>query len=306
MIGVSVFMAGILIFTDDPKTHIRPVKVAAYYMIDNGFYCVIWFSRASIFLTLVRLAFGTFRTILVSCVGLAFITYAILCAQVFWTCESQLGWKDQVVAQCMLGKGVAIAQLITDCLFDTMLILSPVYLLRDLKVKHQDLKIRLIAVFSSTVATTAFSLAHAWAIIEDRGALEFMLASIEVFISLIVVNLTVIVSWLFKINDDSTPMDPSQHMNTFLRKRLSSGPRPHNTTLGALTELDFACTTLKGSVLEDQAPENHISVYLQMENFSFRERSRSTPGSSPSRPKPHPLQTTRSESAVNLRLSTKQ
>ncbi|KAL0574326.1 hypothetical protein V5O48_007637 [Marasmius crinis-equi] len=223
MIGIIIFMTGILIFTDPPGNHGPSVKVAGYYMVDNGFYAVIWCARASLFLTLVRMAFGRLRTFLKWCVAATVVTYAVLFAQVFWTCERQPHWKDQVVAQCMLGKKVAIAQLITDCLFDAVLVACPIFLLSGMK-QRKGLKIRLIAVFSSTVFTTAFSLAHAWAIIEDRGLLEFMLAACEVFVSLIVVNLTVIVSWLFKISDDSTEEHNIQmnQMNTFIKGRISS------------------------------------------------------------------------------------
>ncbi|KAK1235199.1 hypothetical protein PQX77_001585 [Marasmius sp. AFHP31] len=226
-------------------TNPRSLKVAAYYMVDNGFYGVIWVSRASIFFTLIRLAYGRFRTILKWCVGAVWVTYAVLFAQVFWTCEGNPAWKDAPIAQCMLGKKVAVAQLVTDCLFDLVLIASPMYLLRNMKNKR-GLKIRLIAVFSSTIFTTAFGLAHAWAIIEDRGLMEFTLAGVEVFVSLIVVNLTVIVSWIFRVDDDATSESNAQ-INTFLKGRLSgqhSGVRSFKRTQQAGT---FTCTNAFGN-----------------------------------------------------------
>ncbi|KAJ8093984.1 hypothetical protein PM082_009869 [Marasmius tenuissimus] len=231
MMVIIVFMTGILIFTDKPGRHVRSVRIAGYYMVNNGFYGVIWCARASIFLTLVRMSFGRFRTFLKYCVGAVFVTWCVLVAQVFWTCETQPSWKDALVAQCMLGRQVAIAQLITDCIFDSLLIGSPIYLLWGMK-QRKGLKIRLIAVFSSTVFTTAFSLAHAWAIIEDRGLLEFMLATIEVVVSLIVVSLTVLVSWIFSINDDSNDSDPNfLQMNTFVKERRRiSRPLPLQAT----------------------------------------------------------------------------
>ncbi|KAJ8080481.1 hypothetical protein PM082_017314 [Marasmius tenuissimus] len=236
MIAIIVFMIGIVTFTTNPTTNPRSLKIAAYYMVDNGFYGVIWVSRASIFFTLLRLAYGRFRTILRWCIGAVGVTYAVLFAQVFWTCEGNPAWKDAPIAQCMLGKKVAIAQLITDCLFDSILVAAPIYLLRHMKNKR-GLKIRLIAVFSSTIFTTAFSLAHAWAIIEDRGLMEFTLASVEVFVSLIVVNLTVIVSWIFRLNDDTTAESNAQ-INTFLKGRLSgqhSGVKSFKKTQQAST-----------------------------------------------------------------------
>ena len=86
-------------------------------MVDNGFYGVIWISRASIVFTLIRLAYGRFRAVLKGTVVAIAITYAVLFAQVFWTCEGDPAWKDRPIAQCMLGKKVAIAQLISKCRF---------------------------------------------------------------------------------------------------------------------------------------------------------------------------------------------
>ncbi|THU96102.1 hypothetical protein K435DRAFT_665124 [Dendrothele bispora CBS 962.96] len=107
------------------------------------------------------------------------IIWAILDAQVWWTCERQPGWKDREIAQCMLGKDVAIAQLITDCVADLILIIAPVYLLSTLRTMR-SLRIRLMVVFSSTIFTTIFSLVHAYAILKDLGFMEFMFAVVEV------------------------------------------------------------------------------------------------------------------------------
>ncbi|KAF9255693.1 hypothetical protein L218DRAFT_1008274 [Marasmius fiardii PR-910] len=190
-------MTGLILFTDDPELHGRSVKIAAYYMFDNSFYGVIWYARASIFLTL----------------ELWFLHGA------FYSHKYSGCVKGNLVGRIRELRSLIV-------FFDANLIADPVYLLKDMK-SHHGLKIRLIAVFSSTVATTAFSLAHAYCIIEDRGLMEFMLACFEVFISLIVVNLTVIVSWLFKINDDSDPGRISRQLNTFHKGRLSG--RSKNT-----------------------------------------------------------------------------
>ncbi|KAL0566860.1 hypothetical protein V5O48_015136 [Marasmius crinis-equi] len=284
MIGMIFFMTGIVLFTEDPHgTRSQGFKIAINYMIDSSFYAIIWPARASIFLTLIRLAFGRFRTVLKCCVGAVFVTWGILYGQVWYTCETKNEWKKQVIAQCMLGKQVAIAQLITDCLFDGLLIGAPAYLLRDMK-NRRGLKIRLIAVFSSTVATTAFSLAHAWAIIEDRGALEFMLATFEVIVSLIVVNLTVIVSWLFNIKDDSTSMDSAQQVNTFLRDRLSSkrggsflkpfalNPEAPQSQSQNEAELDFVCTKVPSHEDEMQMQDKRIRISVKVDQFCEKDR----------------------------------
>ncbi|KAF5327953.1 hypothetical protein D9758_016778 [Tetrapyrgos nigripes] len=240
MTGITFLWTGILIFTSPglsaatSEHRSRHIKVVGYYFVDNGFYATIWPARVSILFTIIRLSIaGRFRQLLKIFVGLFLMTWAILDAQVWWTCESEPGWKDKHIAQCMLGKKVAIAQLITDCLADLILVVAPMYLLSTLRSKR-SLKIRLATVFSSTFFTTVFSLVHAYAILHDLGYLEFMFAMV---ISLVVVNLTVITAWFFKLKDgdDSEPSGPSAHMNTFLKGR-SSGHRSRKyggvTTIG--------------------------------------------------------------------------
>ncbi|KAF9269278.1 hypothetical protein L218DRAFT_1072889 [Marasmius fiardii PR-910] len=266
MIAMSFFMAGIIIFTD-PRSHERSIKIAGY-MIDHSFYGVIWCARASLFLTLVRIAFGRFRTILKCCVVAVILTWAALSAQLFWMCEELRDeWEgSMLIAQCRMGKEIAITQLISscDCLFDSILIASPVYLLRDMMYRR-GLKIRLIAVFSSTIATTAFSLAHGWAIIKHRGTLELMFAALEVFVSLVVANLIVVVSWLAKVNDNSDVVDsPSQQINTFLRGRLMDPSRDSAAiiSIGSQTESDSALTKT------ESLPKNHILITVRTDRFT--------------------------------------
>ncbi|KAK7471170.1 hypothetical protein VKT23_002581 [Stygiomarasmius scandens] len=235
MLGICFLWTGIIIFTSSPGSHSRKIKVFGYYCVDNGFYATIWPARISILLTVIRLAVGNFRVLLKYMVATFLVTWAILDAQVWWTCERQPGWKDREIAQCMLGKDVAIAQLITDCLADLILIIAPVYLLSTLSTMRA-LRIRLMLVFSSTIFTTIFSLVHAYAILHDLGYMEFMFAVVEMVVSLLVVNLTVISSWIFRLTDEDSHSGPSAHMNTFLRgERRGRGKNHELTTFGLTT-----------------------------------------------------------------------
>ncbi|KAF5354494.1 hypothetical protein D9758_012390 [Tetrapyrgos nigripes] len=246
------FLTGIIIFTDPPERHhSQVVKVFANYIIDIGFYGAIWPARVSILLTLVRIVIGRFRTMLKYMVAAYLLTWAILAAQGFWTCESDNAWKKQEVAQCVLGKNIAIAQLITDCLADLCLIAAPVYLLSTLNTMR-GLRIRLMIVFSSTILITVFSLVHAYAILHQLGLLEFMFALLEVIVSLVVANLSVIISWVFKLTDEE-----STHyvVNTFLREGRSGGRRSNRrhdlTTLGTLTTFTPAQVEITREVDQD-------------------------------------------------------
>ncbi|KAK7047240.1 hypothetical protein VNI00_006906 [Paramarasmius palmivorus] len=261
MVAIIIMFTGMLIFTSPPDAHPRATKIAGYYMVDNGFYGCIWCARISILLTVIRMAFGRFRQILKGVVVAILITWSVLFAQVFWTCETEAKWKNEPNPQCMLGKEVAIAQLITDCICDLILIACPTYLLSSMK-NRRGLKIRLIAIFSSTIFTTIFSLVHSYMILKGLGLMEFMFAVVEVrfflytsrfcvlilhpriqdVVSLLVVNLTVIATWFFQLKDDgeSEETGPSAFANTFLKGRLSGGRntqamRGGTTTIGLAT-----------------------------------------------------------------------
>uniref|UniRef100_A0A0W0FBZ0 Rhodopsin domain-containing protein n=1 Tax=Moniliophthora roreri TaxID=221103 RepID=A0A0W0FBZ0_MONRR len=221
-------------------------------MFDNGFYGVIWCSRISMVLTVVRIAHGRFRLFLKFCVGGILVTWSVLFAQVFWTCEREPGWKNEPTPQCQLGQDVAIAQIVTDCIVDLLLIICPTYLLSSMK-HRRGLKIRPMAIFSSTILVTTFSLVHSYMILKGLGKMEFMFAVFEVDVmSLIVVNLTVIATWLFKLSDeDQGHNGPSTHMNTFLKGRLSRSNNPsaannHETmtSMVVLTQIETRAITL--------------------------------------------------------------
>ncbi|KAF5350885.1 hypothetical protein D9758_010485 [Tetrapyrgos nigripes] len=250
MTGIIFMWIGILMFTSPPEHHSRHFKVLGYYFVDNGFYATIWPARISILSTILRLTYpGRFRQILQVFFGLFLLVWAIMDAQIWWTCEQEVEWKDRLVAQCMLGKEVAIAQLITDSATDLLLIAAPMYLFSTL-TSRRSLKIRLLTVFSSTILTTVFSLVHAYAILHDLGYLEFMFAVIEIVVSLVVVNLTVITSWLFKLTDTDEDTEPA-HINTFMKHRISgrsrAGTQGLTNTIGlsAMTpaHVDISTTT---------------------------------------------------------------
>lgn len=66
-------------------------------------------------MTVVRLTVpGTLRRVLTFTTMAFILAWAVLFAQVWWTCESEPGWKTQPRPQCNLGRNVAIAQIISE------------------------------------------------------------------------------------------------------------------------------------------------------------------------------------------------
>jgi hypothetical protein len=124
------------------------------------------------------------------------LAWAVLFAQVWWTCESEPGWKTQPRPQCNLGRNVAIAQIISevqqpiqyknfltdisaDVIGDSILILAPFRLIYKVRLTKAQ-KIRILTIFSTSAITTVVSLAHAYYVLSDGGLKEAVAAMVEV------------------------------------------------------------------------------------------------------------------------------
>ncbi|KAG2095835.1 hypothetical protein BD769DRAFT_1369658, partial [Suillus cothurnatus] len=175
-------------------------RVTLYYM------CVLFLltletsSRLSILYTIVRLTIpGTFfRRVLIFTAISFCIAWALLFSQVWWICETESSWKTQPHPQCDLGRGVAIAQIITDVLGDFVLIFTPFCLLYKVRLSTGQ-KVRILFVFSASAITTIVSLTHAYYIFSGGGTREAMAAVVETSGSLIIANLGVVVAFIFRL-----------------------------------------------------------------------------------------------------------
>jgi hypothetical protein len=184
------------------------VKISIYYMCIQFFYALGWASRISILFTVIRLAHDTTRRILIYIAGVFFMAWMLLLAQAFWVCERDSAWKANPVPQCILGTPIGITQAITFVLSDLVLIVAPLKLLWRVRVNFAT-KVRLFAVFLATVVTTGVSLYYIYAVLRIHGLEEQWAATIHDGVSLVVMNLTVIVSFLSKLG--SAPEHTTDH-----------------------------------------------------------------------------------------------
>ncbi|KAI5986031.1 hypothetical protein F5J12DRAFT_728914, partial [Pisolithus orientalis] len=205
------------------------------YGAGNGFRS----SRISILFTVVRLTFpGLVRRLLVL-IAIAFmVAWMILGAQIFWTCETEPGWKTQPRPQCDLGRNVAITQIITDVLGDMILIIAPVRLIYKVKLTKAQ-KIRLLSIFSTSAGTTVVSIAHGYYVYSGGGLREVLAAIAEFSVSLIVANLSVVVAFFFHISTEETATPAPLELKSIItfgslptRKRIQRDP------LSTLTVVD--------------------------------------------------------------------
>ncbi|KAF8073425.1 hypothetical protein FPV67DRAFT_1411081, partial [Lyophyllum atratum] len=191
-----VLMTGTLVHTrhSSPKA----AKIATYYLMASSFYGVIWFARLSILFSIIRIdpSATRRRRLLIVAVSFFLLSLVLVC-QLFWTCEPAPSWKDEGNLECPLDRQVAISQIVTDVLSDTILIVAPLRLLRTLHDKR--LRRRLTMIFSTCLITTAVSLVHAALIFLHGGPKVIIAAIVEDCVSLIVCNIPVMVTSIFRI-----------------------------------------------------------------------------------------------------------
>ncbi|KAF7309427.1 hypothetical protein MIND_00313500 [Mycena indigotica] len=198
--GLALVIQVVAVFLHLPIPNDLPqsARISAYYLMAMAFYAVIWGSRLSILFSIVRVDPSEVRRRRFVYVAIAFgIAFFVLMAQLLWVCEPEPSWKDTANPQCKLTLQVAILQLVTDIIADSILLLSPLPLFRNLSDK--PLRRKLTLIFSTCVVTTIISLVHAVLILKNGGVKVVLSALVEDTLSLIVANIPVVVTSLFNI-----------------------------------------------------------------------------------------------------------
>lgn len=226
-----------------PYAYSLSTRLAAYYLIAEGFYLTLWTARLSILFSIIRIVPEKSQQRFLKRTAWAFGAVLIfLITQVFWVCETpkKRGWQKQPNPQCSLGLQVAVCQLITDIVADVLLILIPTRLLFQTTSLPRPLQIRLFIIFSATLLITVVGLVHAAYLLEVRGVDAIISALVEVSVCLIVCNGVVLLPALYRLSglraDDGEVVDSSGNMQGERSYRISSFRfRRGRTTRGATT-----------------------------------------------------------------------
>ncbi|KAJ7068913.1 hypothetical protein B0H15DRAFT_140509 [Mycena belliarum] len=158
-VALIIQIASVFLHVPVPNNLSKTARVAAYYLMATTFYAIIWASRLSILFTVAFVA-----------------TTFFLLAQLLWVCEPEPSWKEEPNPQCHLPLQVAICQLVTDVIADTILLFAPVPLFRHLA--NKPLRRKLTLIFSTCVVTTIVSLVHA-AFILSNGGIKVVTALVQ-------------------------------------------------------------------------------------------------------------------------------
>lgn len=134
--------------------------VLRYYLMATMFYASIWSARLSILFSIIRVTRTFRRTVpLLIISGIFLLTWLLLTAQLYWECEVQTAWKHLEIPQCHLSRAVAIFQIISDVIADSILLVVPVRLF--MIIKEKKLRYRMIFIFGTCIVTTIVSTVHA-------------------------------------------------------------------------------------------------------------------------------------------------
>ncbi|EDQ99751.1 uncharacterized protein LACBIDRAFT_315312 [Laccaria bicolor S238N-H82] len=194
-----IFMTSFEIFFQNQTSHTLATKTTIYYLVAQSYLAVNGAARISILFIVIRISIGRVRYILKWVAAIFLLTWFILTAQLLWTCEGKnADWGPSHLI-CAVPLRVAIVQLTTDVLSDFILIVTPLRHVWKIKLSRSQ-KIRIITIFSSTIAMTIASVNHAyWLIVDGGGLSEALAAVIQNSVSLLVCNFSVIIAFIFQI-----------------------------------------------------------------------------------------------------------
>ncbi|KAJ7798094.1 hypothetical protein B0H14DRAFT_2908205, partial [Mycena olivaceomarginata] len=231
------FFAFVCLIIQVVTVFLHTARVFAYYLMCLTFYLVIWLSRLRILFSIVRIHPSPSAR-----------------KHLFWVAVSFVTAKDAPNPQCHLPQQVAICQLVTDVLTDSILLFAPLQLFRSLADKMLRRKLTLI--FSTCVVTTIIylqvSLVHAAFILRNGGVKEIISAIVEDCLSLIVANVPVVVAAIMphhcETDEVQTLGTRSMRFNPVPRKRGSQ-----TTSGGYTTRVADPVTVVINTIREEHS-----------------------------------------------------
>ncbi|KAG1732484.1 hypothetical protein EDB19DRAFT_1896740 [Suillus lakei] len=161
--------------------------------------CINWSARMSILFAIARVARPTQRLFLLS-MGFAilfFLMWGGFIAQKAQNFESSRNWYQLPCPSCRVDHSMAAYQLATKCVADTILVVFSFRLLWNLKLPSRQRRM-ILAIFSSSIIMSVFSLFHAIAHFLVDTWVETIAVNLEASSSLVVCNLLVVVTYAYR------------------------------------------------------------------------------------------------------------
>ncbi|KAF9465587.1 hypothetical protein BDZ94DRAFT_1253482 [Collybia nuda] len=263
MLTLLIQIAGVFMRIPDPTRLSHLNRVASYYLMATSFYTIIWSARLSILFSIIRVDPSDSRKRLLKLVAVLFsIVCIVLIAQLYWVCEPQPKWKDLPSPQCTLNKQIAICQLVSDVIADSILLVVPLKLLQS--IQDMRLRLRLMVIFSTCIVTTVVSLVHAVLILKRGGKKVIIAALVEDCLSLIVCNIPVVFTSALRLRErhrNKTTHQPTLlKFSNPLRNKGTTYSQGDETTLMTWNSTNTPLTLTKPSSVPLNVSESALGL----------------------------------------------
>ncbi|KAJ7873541.1 hypothetical protein B0H14DRAFT_3559282 [Mycena olivaceomarginata] len=175
-----------------------------------GFTTTLWASRMSIMFSVIRLVptqFVRLRKITTGVAAIFAVFWMALFVQRVHVCASDKSWyKGHRPQQCPSGDGTVVLELVTDIFADFTLAIIPITLTRNVRIPIAQRRM-LWVIFAACLLTTVVSILYAVVQLGPGGPLEGVTVQVEAATSLLVANLGVLATSLYRLLRNSEDVD---------------------------------------------------------------------------------------------------
>jgi len=175
--------------------------VISFWIYSFGFPCIVWAVRESVLFSIARIVYQTqhLRRLLLCLALLFFIMWAGLTAQKAWQYGHDISWYHAPgKPHASMTRPMILYELIADFLSDTILMVLPLRLLWSLKLPKRQ-KRMILAIFASSIIVIVATVFRAVCQLEKYITVMATATDYEVASSLLVLNLLVVVTFLYRI-----------------------------------------------------------------------------------------------------------
>ncbi|KAH8824317.1 hypothetical protein DL96DRAFT_1613699 [Flagelloscypha sp. PMI_526] len=256
--------------------------IISYWISSFSFQNTLWSARMSVICAIIRLTPSQDSLhSRMKLVALLFLGMWIgLLIHKSYVCGSDLSWYSMALPHCTLGLGVMINELVTDILADIALAVVPILLYRNISLPaHQ--RTMLFIIFASSLLISAVSAVHAYFLMGPAGIYEGFTAEIECSVALMVANIGVVLSFvyrLFRREIDSDPYTFEYSIRTDGRVRIKRKPGSNQKA----TDVVFAqpnTTTVDDSWATTKTDGTRTEPF-ELENVLYKPKNKAPDSSS--------------------------
>ncbi|PFH53224.1 hypothetical protein AMATHDRAFT_138014, partial [Amanita thiersii Skay4041] len=183
------------------------VRIARYWISALFYPSVVWASRISLGLSILRIIpFNTIRRrVLVLIISSFSLMWLALMLQKIIKCTTDTSWHNNKAVQCYLGDAIGIITLCTDVFADACLIIIPVGMIKKLNLPKPERRL-LYIIFGASILSTMASIVYSTFVFQAdrfnpnmRGSLIGLTSHIKATVTLMVCNMLIIIPYIHRL-----------------------------------------------------------------------------------------------------------